>query len=298
MNNGSRITAIIPAYNASKAIDAAIESVLAQTYPAWEILVVDDGSTDDTADCVSRYSHPVRLFKQANAGPAAARNRGAKEAAGDWFAFLDADDIWLPEKLARQIAYAADPQVGIVCGRKRAAPGVTEVEFLSFDVLWQKNRIGNSTVMIRREAFEQVGGFDEGRDLISVEDYNLWLRLAATEWKILLGPELLMRYAPGHLSAQTMRFALAELANVERIGRLLALPPARQAEKRAAICRQYGRDLFYHREVAPARELLGRALRERPSLPHLGWWLATYLPLRLLDLRRKLASGSASPAGS
>jgi glycosyltransferase involved in cell wall biosynthesis len=111
------VSVIIPAYNAAPYLPAAIDSVLAQTRPAQEILVIDDGSQDDTAALAAGYAPQVRLISQPNRGVAEAINHGVSLASGDWLAFCDADDLWLPEKLALQTAaLAADPQLGLVFG--------------------------------------------------------------------------------------------------------------------------------------------------------------------------------------
>ena len=106
---------IIPAYNCADVIGRAIDSVLTQTCPASEIIVVDDGSTDNTAEIVKDYGDVVHYFRQENQGPSGARNRGIQEACSDWVAFLDADDVWYPDKLRRQaelISHA--PELGVV----------------------------------------------------------------------------------------------------------------------------------------------------------------------------------------
>lgn len=102
------VSAVIPAYNAAGCVGRAIRSVLAQTRPVIEILVIDDGSCDDTSSVAERFGPPVRVIRQANAGPSAARNRGAWAARGEWLAFLDADDTWLPPKLERQAGHFDD----------------------------------------------------------------------------------------------------------------------------------------------------------------------------------------------
>src|SRR5215212_10925703 len=99
------VSVIIPAYNAGRTITAAVGSVLAQTFRDYEIVVADDGSTDDTGQCVARFGERVTYLRQDNAGPASARNLALRHATGKYVAFLDADDVWLPRKLERQIAY-------------------------------------------------------------------------------------------------------------------------------------------------------------------------------------------------
>jgi glycosyltransferase involved in cell wall biosynthesis len=291
MNGHVRISVIIPAYNAAKYVGRAIESALAQTYPPLEVLVVDDGSTDDTARVVAQYPSPVRLLRQSNAGPGAARNHAAREAQGEWLALLDADDSWLPEKLERQIPNTRQSSVGMVAyySDRKVCPRPMPSR-IDFDVLWRCNNLTTSTALLRRAAFEAVGGFDEDRDLISVEDYNLWLRLAAAKWDIIPMRENLHCYTPqpGNLSSQTERVVRAEFANIESIAHLLSLDPALVQQKRIAISEEYGREFLFYRQPGQARRLLAAPLREQPSLVRLGWWMATFLPTTVLDLRRRL----------
>lgn len=291
--NPPRISVIIPAYNAADTLGAAINSVLAQTAAAQEIIVVDDGSKDETATIAAGFGGAVRVIRQANGVPAAARNRAAKEASGDWFALLDADDSWLPQKLERQIAVLAqgnfDPKIGALHSFSGDARGDLDREPIDFNRLWQRNRVATTTVLIRREAFEEAGGFDEDRALIGVEDYNLWLRLAHSGWKFSLCREVLVRYTPAanSLTSQTQRFARAELTNAENIARRLNLPSADLRGKQTQINAQYGRDLFYYRELRAARRMLWIPLRRRPNGKNLFWWLATFIPPVLLERKRK-----------
>jgi glycosyltransferase involved in cell wall biosynthesis len=315
MSNHPTISVIIPAYNAAEFVGRAIESALNQTYPALEILVIDDGSGDNTAervlqiaDCGLRIADcgsaedpsagpksairnpqsKVRLLRQQNGGPAAARNHGARIASGEWLALLDADDAWLPHKLETQLPYLADRSVAAVHARQPAEYAPVEG---TFEALWRRNFLFTSSVLLRRSAFEEVGGFNEDRALIGLEDYNLWLRLAARGYRIVGHPELLHEYtpAPGHLSGQWERFARAELANVEAIGHCLSLDPVMVQEKQTAIYEEYGRVLFYYRKLGPARRFLGTPLMRRPSLARLAWWLATFIPPTVLNWRRRFA---------
>lgn len=288
------VSVLIPAYNAAGCVSRAIESVLAQTVPALEVLVVDDGSADHTAEVVERFGPPVRLLRQANAGPAAARNHAAREARGEWLALLDADDAWLPHKLERQMPYTAGDRVGLVhCW---GPPGGGPVpDAITFESLWEKNCIVNSSAMIRREAFHALGGFDEDRALISVEDYNLWLRLLSVGWEVATCPEQLHEYtpAPGNLSRQFERFARAELTNLAKLEQIIPVTPEMVRRKRITIYEEYGRHLFHYRELAAARRWLSFPLQKEPSPRRLAWWLATFAPLAVLDWRRR-QSHSAS----
>ncbi|MGV3723986.1 MAG: glycosyltransferase family 2 protein [Actinomycetota bacterium] len=289
MNHQPTISVLIPAYNAAGCVSNAIESVLAQTVPPVEILVVDDGSADRTAEVIAGFGPPVRLLRQRNAGPAAARNHAAREAQGDWLALLDADDAWLPEKLERQLQYTGDPAVGLIhCW---GPPGGGPVpDRITLGSLWERNCIVNSSVLVRRTAFEQVGGFDEDRGLISVEDYNLWLRLLAAGWTVATCPQQLHAYtpAPGNLSGQFERFARAELLNLEKLTPLLGLEEEAVRRKRLAIHDDYGRHLFHYRQLGAARGWLAHSLRTEPSATRLAWWLATFAPPAALNFRRRL----------
>lgn len=289
MNRHPTISVLIPAYNAAGCVSTAIESVLAQTFPPAEIIVVDDESADRTAEVVASFGAAVRLLRQKNAGPAAARNHAAREAVGDWLALLDADDAWQPEKLERQLAYTGDPVVGFIhCW---GPPGGGPVpDRITLESLWERNCIVNSSVLVRRAAFERVGGFDEDRGLISVEDYNLWLRLLAAGWKVATCPQQLHAYtpAPGNLSGQFERFARAELLNLEKLTSLPGIGDEAVRRKRLAIHDEYGRHLFHYRQLGAARGWLAHSLRAAPSPTRLAWWLATFVPPTALDFRRRL----------
>ncbi len=181
-----RVSVIIPTYNRARFLPRAIQSVLNQTYEDWELIVVDDGSTDDTQGILAGFPD-VRVVTQPNRGVSAARNAGVRVALGVWPAFLDSDDEWRPEKLQRQME----------CARKRPEILVwhtNETWFRNGKVLPQKAYhrkqggffferaverclISPSSVMIHRRLFEDVGLFDES--LPVAEDYDLWLRITA-----------------------------------------------------------------------------------------------------------------------
>ncbi len=181
-----RVSVVIPTYNRAADLKRAIESVFAQTYPVAEIIVVDDGSTDNTQQMIADFSGPVRYVYQKNAGPAAARNRGIRMASGEWVAFLDSDDWWFPEKIRLQVEAAErDPRVALVytsaCivspdGRREIVQAANPAK------LWPAMRhsnlvvAGGSCVMARRDAILAEGGFPES--LMVGEDWALWVNLA------------------------------------------------------------------------------------------------------------------------
>ncbi len=161
---GSRVSCILPAWNAAATIARSIESILAQTVLPLEVIVVDDGSTDDTRAVVSRFGAGVRSVRQPNAGAEAARNRGIAESRGEFLAFLDADDVWLPTKLERQLAVFRDrPEVGAV-GCLVHHVGDVDDAWVDRQMIRYAGREvpgwRGSDVMARRTAFEAVGRFD------------------------------------------------------------------------------------------------------------------------------------------
>lgn len=179
-----KISVIIPTYNRRQFLARAIDSVLGQTCRDFELIVVDDGSTDNTARCVAAYGEQVRYIYQANRGPAAARNTGIGAAGGALIAFLDSDDLFAPEKLAVQQAAMDDrPEYLIshtdeIWYRRGQLLNQKKKHFrpygFIFDVCLKLCVVGMSTVMVRRELFERIGYFDE--ELLCCEDYDLWLR--------------------------------------------------------------------------------------------------------------------------
>lgn len=185
-NATPRISVVIPTYNSVPLVVEAVRSVLAQTRPADEVLVVDDGSTDDTAERLAAFGPPVRVIRKANGGVSSARNRGVAEATGDLIAFLDADDVWHPRKLEIQLnVLEKHPDLGMFGTRTFDWPGPMpdppdsspQLTRVSFDRLIVRNAFCTSTVLVRTAVIRAAGEFDTS--LQGPEDYDLWLRVAA-----------------------------------------------------------------------------------------------------------------------
>ena len=191
----------MPCYNAAPFLEQAIRSVLEQAGPRLELIVVDDGSTDNSVAVAESLGPAVRVLHQQNRGPAAARNRGVQAAKGEFVAFLDADDVWLPRSLARRLrCFADDSQIGLVYGDFKywhparvgsqawqSVPWLREVSIVKaqesgwlYPELLLDSLICTITVVMRRSVFDAVGGFDES--LRTGEDYDLWLRVAQ-DWR-------------------------------------------------------------------------------------------------------------------
>lgn len=218
------ISVIISSYNYGRFIGATIQSVLEQTLPAHEIIVIDDGSSDDSAEVIKSFGARVKFIQQENQGVCAVRNKGARLATGDVLAFLDSDDIWLPRKLEMQAqAFSSDPEVGLVsCGlREFDTNGETLAEYVdgksgwcAREILLFRDFVLNTTasaIAVRRETFERVGGFDESREIFAAEDHELCYRAAKIS-KLVFIQEVLVDFRihgkNGHLNIPQMERAM------------------------------------------------------------------------------------------
>ena len=199
MNPEPLVSVIIPTFNGAKYIGAAIDSILAQTYRHVEVLVVDDGSTDETPAIVRGYGAPVHYVQQSNAGTAAARNTGVRVSRGEIVALLDHDDLWLPRKLERQLPlFERDPKVGLVFAgiefflndTGRVTATYFPAEELSAHDLLAHEVLPIQTVMFRRSALDKVGPFDTA--LRGTDDWDMSIRMGA-EFRVVGFPETLAR---------------------------------------------------------------------------------------------------------
>ena len=178
-DSGITISVVVPAYNAARFLPRCLGSVFAQTLKPAEVIVVDDGSTDDTAALAAGLG--ARVISQANGGIASARNTGIGIASGEWIAFLDADDRWAPEKLERQVARIRPETVLVYTGirifddqgirsEQRAVDPAAAKKMLRY-----RNPITPSAALLKREAVVRIGGFRKGLD--ACEDWGLWFRM-------------------------------------------------------------------------------------------------------------------------
>ncbi len=183
------VSIIMPAYNSREFIGEALDSIAGQTISDYEVIVIDDGSTDNTAQIAIEHPIGVNLIKQTNRGPAAARNLGVSDSTGKFVAFLDADDLWKPTKLEKQLAlFKADPELGMVFtenslfdARGTFRDNLRKKELLMHGEIARNillhSRVATPTVMVRRDVLDVVGLFEE--QLTHAEDDNLWIRIAA-----------------------------------------------------------------------------------------------------------------------
>ena len=230
------VSVIIPTYNSASSLRAAIQSVLDQSYSAFEVLVIDDGSTDDTEGVVRSFDNHVSYFRQENRGAGAARNHGIARSQGKYVAFLDSDDLWLPTKLAEQIPILdRDAEIGLAYTDWAVVPeqGEPEPSYLSsqptasgyvFDQLVQCGFILTSGTVVRRSCLDEIGNFDE--DLSIAQDYDLWLRISY-RWKVALlnKPLVIKRNREGNLSSDLFKTASERIALFQKALRNLSEMP-------------------------------------------------------------------------
>jgi glycosyltransferase involved in cell wall biosynthesis len=278
-----RVTAAITTYNRAGFVAAAVESALAQTYADYEVLLVDDGSTDGTEDALRKYKRRVRYHRQENHGRAAARNTALDLASGDYIAFLDSDDLWLPDKLARQVEILDNhPSADLVHGHVEmiddtdaALPRETAAHRKAFD---RAHRHGatyegyaldcvclTSTVMFRATTLKRLGGYDTRFD--ALEDLDLYLRLLLGSGAEVVEGAPLARYRLHAEQTSGTASTLGEIAVTHKHLALLeagALANPRKAERnlflRLAAC--------HHRLVQPSevRRWTFRAAKLDPSV--------------------------------
>ena len=203
--NSPAVSVIIPSYNRRETIGRALDSVLNQTYALHEVIVVDDGSTDETAERVEKDYPSVQIVKQSNQGVSAARNTGIAASTGEWLAFLDSDDRWLPQKLMQQMTALERAPGHRVCHTDeiwiRRGVRVNQMNKHRksggriFERCLELCCISPSSSIVHRSVFSDLGPFDES--LPACEDYDLWLRITARE-PVLYVDEMLIEKYGGH----------------------------------------------------------------------------------------------------
>jgi len=248
------VSVIIPTHNRAWCLERAIASVLVQTHADLELIVVDDGSIDETLDVIAGFEQDGRLqyFFQPRQGVSAARNAGVGRARGHNIAFLDSDDAWLPEKLEKQLAYMQRHPTFAICQTeeiwyrkgRRVNPRMIHRKQAGdiFEISLERCMISPSAVMFRRELWDRFGGFDER--LPACEDYDLWLRITASHPVGLVEEALLIRYGgrEDQLSNRIPaldRFRITALVKVLQSGMLTDIQKAAVQRVLKAKCGVY-----------------------------------------------------------
>jgi glycosyltransferase involved in cell wall biosynthesis len=303
------VSAIVPVYNGARFLAYAVASARHQSVPPQEIIVVDDGSTDGTSEVARDLAGAIVYVRQANAGPAAARNHGVARATGEWVAFLDADDQWRPDKLAVQLAVIEKyPEVGMVFGDAAHVSGHRTVfrsmfeknglvgSFLgegpmlptAFERLLHCNYIPTSSALVRRGIFEEVGGFDPA--LRYVEDLDLWFRVAARH-RVGFVHDVVVDYREHGANTSGDVEAMTKAA-LDVMKKLAGNAPAVYEELVRRRLARAGMDLgyYYLREGRnrDARRVLFESLTTQWDMKVAGYWLATVMGWKELQRCRTL----------
>jgi glycosyltransferase involved in cell wall biosynthesis len=320
----SSVSVVIPAYNSAPYIARTLETVLQQSYRPYEIIVVDDGSTDDTPNVLKKYRDRIIYIHQDNAGEPAARNTGIRHARGEFIAFLDADDLWLPDKLEVQMDYFEQhPEValvysdmklftetGIIHESVKEWLGMSLPSGYVFPQLFAETLFGSGTVVFRKTCVEQVGFFDES--FLVGSDYEMWLRMARRfRFGCVDKPLLMYRHHPT-MATRGLGKALQNGIPWEGkvISRILDLYPEVEKELgRSAVRKRLARPYFYlgvsrldNGHHAEARGLFAQSLQQWPwslrcQLRYAAAFLNPSQLSRLKGLYHRISrnGGSANP---
>ncbi len=276
------VSVIIPTYNRAALVLEAVESVLPQRVAGLEIIVVDDGSDDDTRQQLLPALSHIKYVRQEHAGVSTARNTGIGLARGEWLAFLDSDDLWQPDKLPRQMEYLAKQPEVQICQTEEIwlRNGLRwnpknyhrKPSGYCFGELLERCLVSPSAVVLHRSLIEEVGGFDE--DLPACEDYDLWLRIG---WRHPIGllPEPLVIKRGGHPDQLSAITPALDLYRIRALAKLLVYQPLAAHQRQQVLtvirrkcsifsqgCIKRGRLL----EAAAIRELPGRMTSAGPDL--------------------------------
>ena len=283
MKTNPLISVILPTFNRGWILKEAVDSVLAQEFEDFELIVVDDGSTDNTRELLMGYSDSLRVMYQQNAGVSAARNRGIREATGGYIAFLDSDDLWLPKKLSIQTAFFKDKPDARVCQteeiwiRNGVRVNPKKRHRRDSGIIFERSvhlcLVSPSAVMIRRDLFDQVGLFDES--IPACEDYDLWLRIGSRYPVYLIETPLIIKRG-GHSDQLSRipgldRYRIYALRKILDSGRLSNDHYKAAVNALATKCRIYSQGCLKRRRDEEASHYLDLANRYRSRAEPVSW---------------------------
>ncbi|OAI01170.1 glycosyltransferase family 2 protein [Methylomonas methanica] len=309
-----KISAVIPAYNSAKFIRAAINSIQAQTSKVDEIIVVDDGSTDDTEQVVKEISSAIIYHRQSNQGPSAARNKGIELANGDWIAFLDADDQWTTDKIAKQIqTLQANPELHLIAGDMTEIDNddhlITQSVLAKHQMLEnfqhlagkpipnalaalvKKNFIPTGTVLVKRQTLLEAGMFNA--EIRFGEDLELWAKIA-THHPITCLPDILMfRRQHGNNATQANERILIDLVKVMDSIRCYAKQQLveQSVNPDQLVAEAYWTLGYWHFNFGKRREAaqaFAASLNQKFTLNSLVFFLSSFLPNTLISTIRAI----------
>jgi glycosyltransferase involved in cell wall biosynthesis len=276
------ISIIIPTYNRASFLLEAVDSVFKQTCSEFELIVIDDGSTDGTAQAIKKHQDHLIYRNQTNQGVSAARNQGLREARGKWVAFLDSDDLWLPKKLESQLHFFSQKPEAAICqteeiwirNGRRVNPQKKHQKY-SGDIFAPSLKlclVSPSAVMIQRDLFDRVGYFDEA--LPACEDYDLWLRISSQFPIYLIENPLVVKRGghPDQLSRTTPaldRFRIQALVKLLSSRQLTSRQETLAFKELETKCRIYGQGCLKRGKTVEGHYTLGliEGFRKSEALP-------------------------------
>jgi glycosyltransferase involved in cell wall biosynthesis len=300
---GPSISVVVPAYNAQEYVAETVRSILSQTHPADEVIVVDDGSTDETLQELARFGGEIRVIRQLNRSAAGAHNTGFGAARGDYVARCDADDLWEPTKLERQvqtlerhpqvdIAFSGAQSFGLSDGPFGPHPGEGLLDRAFGQRLYRENFVCSSSTLIRRGLQRRLGPFVER---LPCEDYEYWLRAAKAGAVFFYDPTVLVRYRRREGSVTGDKLAMYHSEYLaHRWHADLGENPTLVREVLAHDLCNIGRALYRQDRRSEARAAFVSSLRQQPTPRGIAWTLALSVPERygrgLVSAKRALYS--------
>lgn len=309
-----KISVIIPAYNSAAFIADAVRSILDQSQPVDEIVIVDDGSTDDTQTVVESLSGPIIYIKQPNQGPSAARNTGIDAAKNDWIAFLDADDQWTPIKIERQLNVLQNfPKLVLIAGDMAEIDNsnriITESVLNKHNLLRKfqelkncpipnalaelviKNFIPTGTVLVKKSALIEAGCFNPS--IRFGEDLECWSKIAAKHPIACMPDILMLRRQHGNNATQLTAPLLNDLVKVMTSIRNYAAKDLslQNIDPDRLVADAYADLGYWHfseYDLITARQAFSASLKEKPSKRALLYWLACLMPKGIIKILRQI----------
>ncbi|MGD7035839.1 glycosyltransferase family 2 protein [Methylotuvimicrobium buryatense] len=309
-----KISVVIPAYNSAAFIADAVRSILNQSQPVDEIVIVDDGSTDNTEQTVASLSGPIVYINQPNQGPSTARNTGIDAAKNDWIAFLDADDQWTPQKIERQLNVLQNsPELVLIAGDMAEIDNsnriITESVLNKHNLLSKfqalenrpipnalaelvtKNFIPTGTVLVKKSALIEAGCFNP--NIRFGEDLECWAKIAAKHPIACMPDILMLRRQHGNNATQLTAPLLNDLARVMTSIRNYAAKDLslQNIDPDRLVADAYADLGYWHfseYDLITARQAFSSSLKEKPSKRALLYWLACLMPEGIINMLRKI----------
>ncbi|MGB8658701.1 MAG: glycosyltransferase [Candidatus Zixiibacteriota bacterium] len=307
------VSVVIPTYNSAHFLGEALQSVFDQTFKDYELIVVDDGSTDETKQIVAEYGDKIKYIFQENSGPASAKNNGIRNSVGKYIAFLDADDLWLPTKLEKQVkTFQQSPELAMIFtehsvfndrGIYLALIGKRK-RLIKGDIarnIFLHNGVATPTVIVRKEIFNKIGLFEE--DLCMAEDDNMWVRIAVNfKVELIDEPLVKIRFHPERTTAAKKKLFGYVQSNIRLLtSRYVGVKERIEdviPRKLSQVQFDLGYVYFEDNELKEARKAFARGIISyKWNWKNYPYFLSCFLPKKMVQtvrwLKRRVLSSAA-----